>query len=172
VVYKGAGEAGREVAIKVLHGHLAADDGVRRGFLREAEAARRVAAFCTAAILDAGVVGGRPYIVSEYVPGETLQALVRASGPRTGGALDRLAISTLTAPSPSALLQALIRPSDPANALEVPGVPATPAQGVGAGRTRSGSGGPRTDPGQGPVTDRDRRTVPLVLPRAGCVALA
>ncbi|TDD35679.1 serine/threonine protein kinase, partial [Nonomuraea terrae] len=97
VVYKAVGEAGREVAIKVLHGHLVQDDDVRRGFLREAEAARRVAAFCTAAILDAGVVDVRPYIVSEYVPGDTLRALVRASGPRTGGALDRLAISTLTA---------------------------------------------------------------------------
>ncbi|MFF0865732.1 WD40 repeat domain-containing serine/threonine protein kinase [Nonomuraea sp. NPDC003560] len=97
VVYKGVDGAGREVAIKLLHSHLTQDDDVTRGLLREAEAARRVAAFCTAAVLDVGVADGRPYIVSEYVAGDTLQRLVRESGPRTGGALDRLAISTLTA---------------------------------------------------------------------------
>ncbi|MFI9593287.1 protein kinase [Nonomuraea sp. NPDC052265] len=97
VVYKGVDDAGREVAVKLLHSHLTQDDAVTRGLLREAEAARRVAAFCTAAVLDVGVADGRPYIVSEYVAGDTLQRLVRESGPRTGGALDRLAISTLTA---------------------------------------------------------------------------
>ncbi|NUP82983.1 MAG: serine/threonine protein kinase, partial [Nonomuraea sp.] len=97
VVYKAADDTGREVAIKLLHSHLAQDDAITRGFLREVESARRVAAFCTAAVLDVGMADDRPYIVSEYVAGDTLQALVRASGPRTGGALDRLAISTLTA---------------------------------------------------------------------------
>ncbi|MFF4618592.1 protein kinase domain-containing protein [Nonomuraea jabiensis] len=95
VVYRGVGDDGREVAVKVLH--LAHDEDVTKSFLREVEAARRVAAFCTAAVLDAGMADERPYIVSEYVAGETLQELVRASGPRSGGALDRLAISTLTA---------------------------------------------------------------------------
>ncbi|GAA3239298.1 protein kinase domain-containing protein [Nonomuraea helvata] len=95
VVYRGVGD--REVAIKVLHGHLSHDDDATKGFLREVEAARRVAAFCTAAILDVGTVDDRPYIVSEYVPGDTLQAVVRTFGRRVGGALDRLAISTLTA---------------------------------------------------------------------------
>ncbi|MGW0202526.1 protein kinase domain-containing protein [Nonomuraea sp. NPDC003201] len=95
VVYRGVGDDGREVAVKVLH--LAHEEDVTKSFLREVEAARRVAAFCTAAVLDAGMADERPYIVSEYVPGDTLQTLVRESGPRSGGALDRLAISTLTA---------------------------------------------------------------------------
>ncbi|MEW1840645.1 serine/threonine-protein kinase [Nonomuraea angiospora] len=96
VVYRGVGDDGREVAVKVLR--LAHDEeDVSKSFLREVEAARRVAAFCTAAVLDAGMADERPYIVSEYVAGDTLQALVQASGPRSGGALDRLAISTLTA---------------------------------------------------------------------------
>ncbi|TMR07693.1 hypothetical protein ETD86_50975 [Nonomuraea turkmeniaca] len=96
-VYKAVGGDGREVAVKLLHSHLSGDDDVTKGFLREVEAARRVAAFCTAAVLDAGMVDERPYIVSEYVAGDTLQQLVRSAGPRAGGALDRLAISTLTA---------------------------------------------------------------------------
>ncbi|WP_052424002.1 serine/threonine-protein kinase [Nonomuraea candida] len=96
-VYKAVGDDGREAAVKLLHSHLSGDDAVSRGFLREAEAARRVAAFCTAAVLDAGTVDERPYVVSEYVPGDTLQQVVRSAGPRTGGTLDRLAISTLTA---------------------------------------------------------------------------
>ncbi|MEO3791955.1 serine/threonine-protein kinase [Nonomuraea sp. B10E15] len=97
VVYQGAGDPGPDVAIKVLHSHLSHDGGATADFMREVEAARRVAAFCTAAVLDVGMLGDRPYIVSEYVPGDTLQAVVRSQGPRAGGALDRLAISTLTA---------------------------------------------------------------------------
>ncbi|MEU6784068.1 serine/threonine-protein kinase [Nonomuraea angiospora] len=97
VVYRGVGDDGREVAVKVLHLAHEEHEDVTKSFLREVEAARRVAAFCTAAVLDAGMADERPYIVSEYVAGDTLQTLVRASGPRSGGALDRLAISTLTA---------------------------------------------------------------------------
>src|SRR5690606_6492410 len=37
------------------------------------------------------------YLVSEYVPGPSLLTMVREDGPRTGGGLQRLAISTLTA---------------------------------------------------------------------------
>ncbi|GAA3443461.1 WD40 repeat domain-containing serine/threonine protein kinase [Planomonospora venezuelensis] len=97
VVYLGRSPSGRQVAIKVLHARTAADPKVRERFLREAEAGRRVAAFCTARILDAGVAGGRPYLVSEYIPGPSLHALVTGDGPRTGSGLDRLAVTTLTA---------------------------------------------------------------------------
>src|SRR5690606_26212655 len=69
----------------------------RARFVRELEVAKRVARFCTAQVLDADVAGDQPYIVSEYVPGVSLHHVVRTEGPRTGGALERLAISTLTA---------------------------------------------------------------------------
>ncbi|NUW35963.1 protein kinase [Nonomuraea sp. SMC257] len=97
IVYKGVRDGGGDVAVKVVHSHLSQDADVTKGFLHEVEAARRVAAFCTAAVLDVGTVDGRPYIVSEYVAGDTLHAVVRERGPRTAGVLDRLAISTLTA---------------------------------------------------------------------------
>ena len=88
---------GEYVAIKLLHAGLNADDTARARFVRELEVAKRVARFCTAAVIDADVAGDQPYIVSEYVPGLSLHKLVAAEGPRGGGALERLAISTLTA---------------------------------------------------------------------------
>ncbi|WP_165970702.1 serine/threonine-protein kinase [Actinomadura sp. 6K520] len=85
------------VAIKLLHGGLTGDEAARARFVRELEVAKRVARFCTAQVLDADVAGDQPYIVSEYVPGVSLHHVVRTEGPRRGGALERLAISTLTA---------------------------------------------------------------------------
>ncbi|GAA4241388.1 hypothetical protein GCM10022254_70020 [Actinomadura meridiana] len=101
-----AGEAGAapgtdpladHVAIKLLHGGLTGDDAARARFVRELDVAKRVARFCTAQVLDADVAGDQPYIVSEYVPGLSLHYVVRTDGPRRAGALERLAISTLTA---------------------------------------------------------------------------
>ncbi|MEU7900801.1 serine/threonine-protein kinase [Nonomuraea sp. NPDC049152] len=97
IVYLGRGPDGSPVAIKVLHGQVARDDDARRRFQREAEAALKVAPFCTAKVLNVGVEGGRPYIVSEHVPGPSLDTLIAEQGPRTGGGLQRLAVATLTA---------------------------------------------------------------------------
>ncbi|QYC39507.1 Serine/threonine-protein kinase AfsK [Nonomuraea coxensis DSM 45129] len=97
VVYLGHSPQGAQVAVKLLHAGLAADPVVRRRFLGEVEAVRRVAAFCTAQLLDADLEGDRPYLVSEYVEGPSLGEHVTARGPRLGGSLDRLAIGTATA---------------------------------------------------------------------------
>ncbi|WP_188194573.1 serine/threonine-protein kinase [Nonomuraea sp. SYSU D8015] len=97
VVYLGHSPQGAQVAIKLLHASLSGDPAVRRRFLGEVEAVRRVAAFCTAQLLDADLEGDRPYLVSEYVEGPSLREHVIAQGPRRGGSLDRLAIGTATA---------------------------------------------------------------------------
>ncbi|MEV4574425.1 serine/threonine-protein kinase [Nonomuraea jabiensis] len=97
VVYLGHSEQGAQVAIKLLHASLSGDPDVRRRFLGEVEAVRRVAAFCTAQLLDADLEGDRPYLVSEYVEGPSLLEHVVAKGPRLGGSLERLAIGTATA---------------------------------------------------------------------------
>jgi eukaryotic-like serine/threonine-protein kinase len=97
IVYLGHSPQGAQVAIKLLHASLSGDPDVRRRFLGEVEAVRRVAAFCTAQLLDADLEGDRPYLVSEYVEGPSLREHVVAKGPRRGGSLDRLAIGTATA---------------------------------------------------------------------------
>ncbi|MGW4406116.1 protein kinase domain-containing protein [Nonomuraea sp. NPDC004702] len=97
VVFLGHSADGGQVAIKLLHASVSKDADVRRRFLGEVEAVRRVAAFCTAQLLDADLDGDRPYLVSEYVEGPSLGEHVMAGGPRRGGSLDRLAIGTATA---------------------------------------------------------------------------
>jgi len=86
-----------QVAVKLLRAYLDGDEAARSRFLREVAAAKRVARFCTAQVLDANVAGSQPYIVSEYIPGPSLAAVIRADGPRKGGALDRIAVNTATA---------------------------------------------------------------------------
>ncbi|MEU4832864.1 ABC transporter substrate-binding protein [Streptosporangium sp. NPDC023615] len=97
VVYLALTPSGERVALKVLHAKLADDPAAQRRFRREAEATRRVAQFCTARVLEVDTVGARPYILSEYVDGESLQQAVLRDGPRTEHALLRLAVATATA---------------------------------------------------------------------------
>ncbi|MEN3539610.1 serine/threonine-protein kinase [Microbispora sp. ZYX-F-249] len=97
VVYLGEAESGDLVAVKLFHARLGRDAAARADFTREAELARRVARFCTAQVLESGMDGGRPFIVSEYVEGPPLNQVVAARGPLSGGALERLAIGTATA---------------------------------------------------------------------------
>ncbi|MFI6926055.1 PASTA domain-containing protein [Nonomuraea spiralis] len=85
---------GERYAVKLLHGPVGDERGA---FLREVELAKHVARFCTAQVIDAGFDEGRPYIVSEYVDGPSLHREVSLTGPRHGGALERLAVGTATA---------------------------------------------------------------------------
>ncbi|MGI5226100.1 protein kinase domain-containing protein [Actinoallomurus sp. CA-142502] len=97
VVYLAEAAGAGRVAVKLLRTAMAEAGGERERFAREAAAVEQVARFCTAQVLDADIDGDRPYIVSEYVPGPSLYALVAEGGPLAGGALDRLAIGTATA---------------------------------------------------------------------------
>jgi serine/threonine protein kinase len=96
VVYLGESPDGGRVAIKMLGAGL--DDlGARTRFRQEIGYARRVKAFCTAQVLEAGELGGTPYVVSEYVDGPSLAQVIRERGALGGAELRRLAIGTLTA---------------------------------------------------------------------------
>ncbi|WP_405151921.1 serine/threonine protein kinase [Sphaerisporangium sp. NBC_01403] len=97
VVYLGRSPAGVTVAVKVLRSDLAQNEEALARFVREVSTAERVATFCTAQVIETGVAGQRPFIVSEYIDGPTLDAVVERDGPRQGAALHRLAIGTVTA---------------------------------------------------------------------------
>jgi serine/threonine protein kinase len=96
-VFLGEGPDERLVAVKLIRSELAGDEAFRARFRREADAARRVARFCTASVLEADVDGERPYIVTEYIDGPDLEHVVTERGPLTGSALDALAVGVLTA---------------------------------------------------------------------------
>ncbi|HET8645213.1 MAG TPA: protein kinase, partial [Vicinamibacteria bacterium] len=62
----------RDVAVKVLHPHLAHDAGLRRRFVQEARALGRVRHPHLVRLLDAGEAGGVAYLAMEYVAGRSL----------------------------------------------------------------------------------------------------
>ncbi|GAA4636763.1 serine/threonine-protein kinase [Actinoallomurus vinaceus] len=93
-VYRGTSPSGQTVAVKVLHRWLVGDNAARRRFVEEMSIARRVAEFGIARVLDVGLDLDVPYVVSEYVPGESLHAVVARHGPRDVGAIIRLAFGT------------------------------------------------------------------------------
>jgi eukaryotic-like serine/threonine-protein kinase len=65
-------ELGRQVALKLLPGHLADDEAFHARFLREARLAARLSHPNVVRVYDAGEADGRPFIVMEYVPGGSL----------------------------------------------------------------------------------------------------
>ncbi len=65
-------ELHRRVAVKVLAEHLAGDDNFRARFLQESKLAGRLSHPNVVHVYDAGETEGSPYIVMEYVPGETI----------------------------------------------------------------------------------------------------
>ncbi|WP_192808540.1 protein kinase domain-containing protein [Actinomadura montaniterrae] len=101
VVYEAYGPDGARVAVKVLHG-ASGSSGELEQMAAEARAAQRVASFCTARIVQVRLKPPRPYIVSEYIDGVSLQAAVVGGPGReprlfAGDELHRLGIGIATA---------------------------------------------------------------------------
>ncbi|MEU6751819.1 serine/threonine-protein kinase [Spirillospora sp. NPDC046719] len=94
VVYLGRDGDDQLVTVKVLRGGLDAGQRARSRFVKEAEAARKVAGRHTARVLDADVTGDRPYIVSEFVEGPPLQRVVDEDGPLPAPQLRKVALRT------------------------------------------------------------------------------
>jgi serine/threonine-protein kinase len=71
----------RDVAIKLMHRSLSGDPLQLERFRREARAAARLSHPHVVAVIDAGEDEGHPYIVFEFVDGETLKARMKRLGP-------------------------------------------------------------------------------------------
>lgn len=75
---------GREVAVKVLRSDLARDPSFQVRFRREAQAAASLNHPAIVAVYDTGedrtATGATPYIVMEYVEGQTLRDVLRGEG--------------------------------------------------------------------------------------------
>jgi hypothetical protein len=80
-VYLGRSPGGRLVAVKRVHGELAADPDFRRRFTHELAAVRQVGGFHTAQVVDADPDGDPPWLVTAYIPGPSVAEAVDAHGP-------------------------------------------------------------------------------------------
>jgi eukaryotic-like serine/threonine-protein kinase len=74
-------ELGRKVAVKRLFASLAGDDVFQERFFREARLAAALSHPNLVAVYDVGDDDGLPFIVMEYVEGETLAELTARTGP-------------------------------------------------------------------------------------------
>ncbi|WP_318241926.1 Stk1 family PASTA domain-containing Ser/Thr kinase [Arthrobacter gallicola] len=83
----------RDVALKVLYPHLAADRGFLDRFEREAKSAARLSHPHVVGVLDQGIEDSLAYLVMEYVPGHTLRDVLNERGRLT----PRLALAMLDA---------------------------------------------------------------------------
>ncbi|GHH69768.1 protein kinase [Streptosporangium violaceochromogenes] len=80
VVYLAERPGGGMVALKTPHPSHLHDATLRARFVEEITFSRRVVPFCTAAVIEDGADRGRPYLVSEYVPGPALSEVIAAGG--------------------------------------------------------------------------------------------
>ena len=70
----------RDVALKVLHPHLASDEGFLNRLGREAKAAARLSHPHVVGVLDQGNDGQTAYLVMEYIKGHTLRDVINQKG--------------------------------------------------------------------------------------------
>jgi Protein kinase domain len=76
-VFFGRSQAGRPVAVKVIYPIYANDDAFRRRFRLEVEAGRKVGGFHAAQVIDADLDAERPWMVTAYVAGPSLEQVLR-----------------------------------------------------------------------------------------------
>lgn len=81
VVYLGVDGGNNPVAVKVLHPHIANDETARKRLGREVRTLRRIKHPRIAEVLDAELESSQPFIITEFVDGQTLSDDVRDHGP-------------------------------------------------------------------------------------------
>jgi len=90
-VFLGMSDAGRPVAVKIIHAELAADPEFRTRFSVEVAAARKVSGLFTALVVDADVDAPVPWLATAYVAGPSLAEAVKDRGPLPAALLLSLA---------------------------------------------------------------------------------
>ncbi|WP_433415803.1 serine/threonine-protein kinase [Microtetraspora malaysiensis] len=123
VVHLGLDEEGRQVAVKVLHQHVASDLKARDRLTREVETMRRVRSPRVAEVLDADLISDTPYIVTRYAPGRTLEQAVLEDGPLPDDDVIRLARGLCEALVAIHAADVIHRDLKPANVMLVGGEP-------------------------------------------------
>ncbi|GGQ02490.1 serine/threonine-protein kinase [Streptosporangium pseudovulgare] len=113
---------GRTVAVKILHPHVAADTTALARLAREVETMRRVQGPHVAEVLDASMTGPRPYLVTRYVQGRPLSAVI-ADGAVEGDGLARLAYGLAEALVAIHAAEVVHRDLKPANVILTDGEP-------------------------------------------------
>ncbi|MGW4666912.1 serine/threonine-protein kinase [Streptosporangium sandarakinum] len=113
---------GRTVAVKILHPHVAADTTALARLAREVETMRRVQGPHIAEVLDASMTGPRPYLVTRYVQGRPLSAVI-AAGAVEGDGLARLAYGLAEALVAIHAADVVHRDLKPANVILTDGEP-------------------------------------------------
>lgn len=81
VVYLGVDGGNNPVAVKVLHPHIANDETARKRLAREVRTLRRIRHPRIAEVLDAELDSAQPFIITEFVDGQTLSDDVKENGP-------------------------------------------------------------------------------------------
>ncbi|MER7514911.1 serine/threonine-protein kinase [Streptomyces sp. NPDC126499] len=96
-VFLGRSEGGRTVAVKVVHEEHAQDPRFRARFRREIDSVRKVGEHYTAPVLDADPDADRPWVATGFVPGPSLEQVVREHGPLPADSILALALGLLRA---------------------------------------------------------------------------
>lgn len=105
----------RQVAVKVIHPHLADDEGFIAQFRQEAILAANLSHTNLVNVFDQGTDLGSAYLVMEYVAGQTLREVIREFGPlspkRTLGVLESV-LAGLSAAHNGGILHRDIKPEN------------------------------------------------------------
>ncbi|WP_274911271.1 protein kinase domain-containing protein [Streptomyces sp. WZ-12] len=80
-VFLGRSPGGRRVAVKVVHAALVDQPDFRSRFRREVQAARAVSGAFTAPVIDADPDAAKPWLVTSYIAGPSLEKEVANRGP-------------------------------------------------------------------------------------------
>src|ERR1700753_1137105 len=90
-VYLGFSPAGRAVAVKVIHPHLARDPSFAARVRRDVTAAQAVSAVYAPPVVAAGPDDTPPWLATAFVPAPSLQEVVARNGPLPEEAVWKLA---------------------------------------------------------------------------------